>query len=85
MKILKNSHDTELMICDLEEAKAYFDLTPPNEDDYIGNVPFEICKKEFDEYVSDIKGAESLEELAQVLNKYSDNFGDGSEYTVKYI
>lgn len=34
------------------------------------------------EYAEEIANAETLEELADVLNRYSDIYGDGSEFYV---
>ena len=65
MKLLKNNFDDEVDFDDLEKAKYYY-MPDLNE------FPDEI------EYAEEIKEAKSLEELAQVFNKYSDEFDNGS-------
>lgn len=69
MKELRNSVDYEARFTDLEEAKRYY---VPDLDEF----PEEA------EYAKEILEAESMEELADVLNKYTDEFDNGSEYKV---
>lgn len=70
VKELRNKYDTEIAIESLEEAKKY---VMPDLDEF----------PEETEYAEDIEGAESLEELADVLNKYTDLFGNGSSWFIK--
>lgn len=72
MKILKNSYDSEVEFDNLEDAKRY-------------HMPDLAELPECAEYAKEIESAESLEELADVLNEYTDRFGNGSAYTVKEI
>lgn len=69
MRELRNNVDNEARFTDLAEAKKYYmpDLT---------QFP------EAEEYAEEISESGTLEELADVLNKYSDDFGNGSEYKV---
>lgn len=53
-------------------------------DEYLGN-DFEEYVKLYNQYKEEIEEAETLEELASVLNKYTDIFDNGSEYFVKTI
>ena len=70
MKELKNNVDYETVFKNLEEAKKYYmpDLKE-----------FPECE----EYSQDIKYCKSLEELAEVLNRYTDTFSDGRNHFVK--
>lgn len=70
MKELRNNIDKDTTFTDLREAKNYY---APNLEE------FPECK----EYTREIEGAGTLEELAKVLNKYTDTFGDGRNHTVK--
>lgn len=70
MKELRNNIDKDATFTDLQEAKNYY---APNLEE------FPECKK----YSKEIEEAETLEELAKVLNKYTDAFGDGRNHTVK--
>lgn len=70
MKELVNNVDKENNFTNLEEAKNWY--MPDLEE-----------SPECEEYAREIKEAESLEELASVLNKYTDTFEDGRYHTVK--
>lgn len=86
MKYLKNNFDHEVEFDDLEKAKKYY--TPKielQEDEYLGESPFEEYVADLKEYYNDIRNAESLEELAEVLTNNSDRFGNGSSFYVKEI
>ena len=72
MKELRNNVDYEAAFENLEDAKKY----------YIPDVKeFPECE----EYAHEIKECKSLEELADVLNKYTDIFSDGRNHFVKEI
>ena len=76
MKILKNNFDTEVTFTDLQEAKNWY---LPKE-----NIPCtkeEYCER-FSEYKEEIEQSETLEELADVLSRYTEDFDNGSEYKV---
>ena len=81
MKELRNNVDTEVVFTKLEEAKNWYlpkaDV-PCEKDEYL-NDDYESYCKEFAEYKKDIEQTETLEELAEVLNRYTDTFGDGRE------
>lgn len=70
MKELRNNVDYEAVFENLEDAKKYY---MPNLEE------FPECK----EYTREIEEAGTLEELAKVLNKYTDTFGDGRNHVVK--
>lgn len=85
MIIIERSNDKEAYFDDLEKAKEY--MIPADElseEDYLGD-DFESYAKSFEEYKAELKDAESLEELAEVWNKYTDTFNDGSEFKVKEV
>lgn len=71
MKELKNNFDKEISLKSLEEAKKYL---KPNSD--FAEV------EHFAEYSAELEESETLEELSDVLNKYTDIFGNGSEWYV---
>lgn len=68
MKEIRNKYDVELRIETVEKAKNYF-VTNENDED---SVKFNI----------ELNESENLEEIVNVLNKYSDLIGDGSEYYI---
>lgn len=87
MKELRNKFDKEAVFIDLEKAKNYYypeDNKPCEEEEYTGDNYEEYCK-DYEEYKEEIMKAENLEELADVLNKYTDEFDNGTEYFVKEI
>lgn len=69
MKELRNKWDQELCFESLEKAKHYF---RPDLEEF----------PEEKEYAEEINNSESLEELAEVLNRYTDRLGNGTEYYV---
>lgn len=79
---LVNNFDREAKFENLEAAKAYYypemEMT---EEDYSGDNFAEYLKK-WEEYKKGIKEAESLQELADVLNRYSNEFDNGSCWKV---
>lgn len=75
----------------LEKAKRYYypseeeDRDVKDPDGYINNVIPSGLLESWKNYKNEIKEAETLEELANTLNKYTDTFGDGSEVNVREI
>lgn len=87
MKELRNKFDKEINFTDLKKAKTYYlpeDEKSCEEEEYTGDNYEEYCK-DYEEYKEEIMKAENLEELADVLNKYTDEFDNGTEYFVKEI
>ena len=85
MKELRNNFDKEITFEDLNKAKHYYihdSKIPCSQDEYLGEDYNNYCLK-WNEYKKELEVAESLEELADVLNKYTDYFDNGSEYYVK--
>ena len=84
MKELRNNVDTEVVFTKLEDAKEWYlpkDNIPCTKEEYLGDDYEGFCK-EFAEYKIEIKQAETLEELANALNKYTDTYQDGRENKV---
>ena len=81
MRII-NSVDKEVEFESLEEAKEYYypemEMT---EEDYTGD-NFAECLKAWEEYKNGIKEAGSLQDLANVLNRYSNEFDNSSRWEV---
>ena len=95
MKELRNKWDSELVLESLQDAKRYFTQTEKvlsELDEEIKDAEqssdFEYAKQLKDlrevtlEYNSEIEESKSLEELAKVLNRYTDILGNGTEYYV---
>lgn len=79
---LVNNFDREAKFENLEAAKAYYyPEMKMTEEDYSGDNFAEYLKK-WEEYKKGIKEAESLQELADVLNRYSNEFDNGSCWKV---
>lgn len=78
MKILKNSFDKDINFDNLEEAKKYY-LKSAEQLEELDNDEDEIERNK------EIESAENLEELADVLNKYTDLLDNGSHWSVHII
>lgn len=91
---LKNSFDKDIYFEDLDEAKKYFKPSEEEMEEYLNMDPaeflgdpedFEEYKNNFYWYAEKIEYAKTLEELADVLNEYSDIYRNGSRYSVEVI
>lgn len=78
MKILKNSFDKDINFDNLEEAKKYY-LKSAEQLEELDNDEDEIERNK------KIESAEDLEELADVLNTYTDLLDNGSHWSVHTI
>lgn len=76
IKILKNSFGKEISFDNLEDAKSFY-LAPFEE--------LENLSEDELEGKNEIANAENLDELAEALNKNSDNLDNGSTWTVETI
>lgn len=84
MKELRNNVDTEVAFTDLQKAKKWYlpeENVPCSEKEYLGDDYEEFCKN-FAEYKQEIQRADTFEELADVLNRYTDAYDDGRKHTV---
>ena len=72
MKEIKNNVDYETVFENLDDAKKYY---MPNLEEF----------PEGKEDAEEIEDSKTLEELADVLNKYTDVFSDGRNHFVKDI
>lgn len=85
IKELRNNFDSEVSFTDLQKAKNHYlpnAEKPCEPDDYLGD-DYEYECELWQKYKTEIESADTLEELAKVLTKYSDRFDNGSEYFVK--
>ena len=95
MKELRNKWDSELVLESLEDAKRYFTQTEKvlseldeeiKYEEQADNLEYAKELKKLNEvileYNGEIEEAKSLEELAEVLNRYTDTLGNGTEYYV---
>lgn len=78
MEILKNSFDKDINFDNLEEAKNYY-LKSAEQLDELDNDEDEIERNK------EIENAKNLEELADVLNKYTDLLDNGSHWSVHTV
>lgn len=84
MKELRNNWDADVVFTDLQKAKNWYlpeEDVPCSKEEYLGDDYESYCTN-FTEYKKEIQGADTLEELADVLNRYSDTFDNGREHTV---
>ena len=86
---LRDHRDNELYLDNLDQAKNYFSLTDDiiNRIDWLGtNEEFEEYQRTFEEYITCIKNAASLEELADILNEYEPRLFDaGHQYYISTV
>lgn len=87
MKVLVNSLDKEIRFTEIKKAKKFYipsEELPCSEDEYLGEDYPKYCKQ-WAEYKKELEEAADLEELADVLNRYTDIFDNGSTWKVKEI
>ena len=88
MKELRNSFDEDIHFDNLEKAKFYYkdsnSLSVEDEEDYLGD-DFKKYVADCEEYQKKIQDADTLEELADALNEYSDVLDNGSRYFVEEL
>lgn len=93
MSVLKNSYDKELCIETLEEAKKYIGEASREVLENITKDPSMILLdteeerlnyiESFKQYVKEIEEANSLEDIADTWNSYTDVYENGSEMYVE--
>lgn len=88
VQTLKNSFDEEAEFTDLNDAKEYYMLGTEMLEEFLN--PAEYSGDDFEEYKQfvlnrekEIREAKTMEELADVLNKYSDLLDNGSEWYIE--
>lgn len=82
MKLINHFDDIDFE--NLEDAKKYYlpeSEIPCTLQEYLGDNYESYCNQ-FKQFKADISNANSLIELANILNTYSDTFLNGSEYIV---
>lgn len=88
MLILRNSKDHEIDFTNVDLAKRYYmfskndidDITCGFDDDYKND----ICER-IKNYNGDLKSCESMDDIANILNLYTDELGNGSIFSVDEI
>lgn len=88
MLILRNSKDNEIDFTNVDLAKRYYmfskndidDITFGFDDDYKND----ICER-IKNYNDDLKTCESMDDIANILNLYTDELGNGSIFSVDEI
>ena len=88
MRYLINNNNTEIVFYEneLQKAKEYY-LPNSNillKEDYIGN-NYESYVKQYKDYIDAINTCNDIVELCNVLNRYTDLFNNGTEYSIKEI
>ena len=88
MRYLINNNNTEIVFYEneLQKAKEYF-LPNSNillKENYIGN-NYESYVKQYNDYIDAISACNDIVELCEVLNRYTDLFSNGTEYSIKEI
>ena len=88
MKYLINNNNTEIVFYEneLQKAKEYY-LPNSNillKENYIGN-NYESFAKQYKDYIDAICTCNDIVELCNVLNRYTDLFNNGTEYSIKEI
>lgn len=87
MKIKNCFMREEIEFPGLEEAKNYFypdsetDKEKKDPDNYTGD-NFPDFLKQWEEFKKDISQAETSKELVEAVNRYTDIFGNGTEWEV---
>lgn len=79
MKELRNNVDREIAFTSILEAKHYYlpsGKYPCSKEDYLEDDYERYCNQ-FLNYRAELEQCETLEELADILNKYTDIFSDG--------
>lgn len=88
MKVLKSNNNNEVLFFDnqLDRAKQYF--MPSNsmllKEDFIGE-NYNSYVEQFKQYKSELTDCNDIDELAIVLNKYTDIFNTGDSYYIKEL
>ena len=88
MRYLINNNNTEIVFYEneLQKAKEYY-LQNSNillKENYIGN-NYESYVKQYNDYIDAISACNDIVELCEVLNRYTDLFSNGTEYSIKEI
>lgn len=88
MKILVNSKDEEIAFTNLDEAKFYYCFTHFEIADFLSDyngydkINYNILLKKYNNAINETS---TLQELANVLNEYTDVLDNGSYYNVREI
>ena len=87
-KFIKNNINYEIEFNNINKAKKFIvrqkEYVANNKDEYIGE-NYELYIEQYQNYMLEIVDADTMEELCDVLNKYTDTFGNGSQWYIKEI
>lgn len=87
-KFIKNNINDEIEFNNINKAKKFIvrqkEYVANNKDGYIGE-NYELYIEQYQNYMLEIVDADTMEELCDVLNKYTDTFGNGSQWYIKEI
>lgn len=87
-KFIKNNINDEIEFNNINKAKKFIvrqkEYVANNKDEYIGE-NYELYIEQYQDYMLEIVDADTMEELCDVLNKYTDTFGNGSQWYIKEI
>ena len=87
-KFIKNNINDEIEFNNINKAKKFIvrqkEYVANNKDEYIGE-NYELYIEQYQNYMLEIVDADTMEELCDVLNKYTDTFGNGSQWYIKEI
>lgn len=87
-KFIKNNINDEIEFNNINKAKKYIvrqkEYVANYKDEYIGE-NLESYIEQYQDYILEIVDADTMEELCDVLNKYTDTFGNGSQWYIKEI
>lgn len=84
MKEVRNNVDKTIIFSDLGKMKKYYlpkNNIPCAKEEYLGDDYEKFCEQYLN-YKKEIEKAETLEELTDVLNRYTDIFEDGRIHKV---
>ena len=88
MLILRNSKDREIDFTNVDLAKRYYMITNKNIEDVVWDLDFDNTNNIRDliaNYNDDLKSCESMYDIANTLNLYTDDLGNGSIFSVDEI
>ena len=87
-KFIKNNINDEIEFNNINKAKKFIvrqkEYVANNKDEYIGE-NYESYIEQYQDYMLEIVDADTMEELCDVLNKYTDTFGNGAQWYIKEI
>ena len=88
MLILRNSKDNEIDFTNVDLAKRYYMFSKNDIEDFTCGLNYDqkldLCGL-IKNYNNDLKTSESMYDIANILNLYTDDLGNGSIFSVDEI